>query len=142
ATRSPLLPLTGAIGGDATGRGACVGEIRVRIPPGLPDHQVGDGVVAFGAWRTFTEPVVPSRWPDDPRYHGYLVVDSILDIPGEADSTPPFWLRLRGQADARLERVFPDHLALVEGLLLGRREYIDPEIADRYTRSGLTHLLA
>ncbi len=142
ATRSPLLPLTGAVGGRADGTGACVGEIRIRIPPGQADLGVGDRIVAFGRWRTFTEPVVTSAWPDDPRFHGYLVVDSVTEVLGGSASASPFWLRLRGAADARLERVFPDHLPLVEGLLLGRREYIDPEIADRYTRSGLTHLLA
>ena len=98
-------------------------------------------VRATGRWRSSPNAGRNTDWPGNAYYAGFMLVDSV-EVVEDGSNRAPFWLRLRGAIDARLERIFPEHLALVEGLLLGRREYIDPVVTDRYTRSGLTHLLA
>lgn len=139
--RAPLLPLYAELGVPGGDRGLCSGEIRIRIPPGSPEFQVGETLVASGGWRAFVDPVNLSAWPEDPAYQGFLLAAEVARDSSRA-FLPPLWLDLRHRTVARIERVFPGQTALVEALLLGRREYVDPEVLDRYTRSGLTHLLA
>jgi competence protein ComEC len=134
---APLIPILAEVG-DTT---ACSGEIRVRMPPDQASLPVGSFINLRGRWRTFTTPVAESAWPRNPVFHGFLLADSAF-VEADTPTRPSLWLRLRKRADQRLERIFPDHLPLVEALLLGRREYVDPEVRDRYTRSGLSHLLA
>jgi competence protein ComEC len=62
-------------------------------------------------------------------------------------SAPPAPLRhpllwTRGVLEARLYRLFPRHGALADALLLGRREGLDPALRQRFSDSGLSHLLA
>src|SRR5690606_37047543 len=133
----PLIPLLAS----AEGSGGCRAEIRIRIPRGQPNLPVGAAITAVGTRRTFTDDAGLRPWPRHPAFHGFLLADS-TSISKDADLEPSFWLRLRGRTDQRLERIFTDHLPLVEALLLGRREYVDPVVRERYTRSGLSHLLA
>lgn len=139
--RPPLLPLHGTITDAASGGGRCSGEIRLRVPRGGRDFPAGVPIIATGSWRTFAAPALASRWPEDPRFRGFLLATTISPDTS-ATGSPPFWLGLRNRTVTRIEKVFPHDTALVEALLLGRREYVDPVIIDRYTRSGLTHLLA
>lgn len=134
-TGRPLLPLVRATSGES----GCKGEIRVRMPAGEEELLVGSTVTAFGTWRTFSRPLVRSEWPSDPRYHGFLLADSVQV---DRNSPAPPWLLARRWTDNRILELFPDHGPIVEALILGRREYLDPAVRDRYTRSGLSHLLA
>lgn len=137
--RSPLVPFDAATVRERPG---CGGEIRVRLPKDQPALDASSALTLHGRWRAYSTPVVRPVWPRDPRFHGYLLVDSLSasDAPGGAGFQP--WLRLQAAADARLARLFPRHLSLVEALVLGRREHMDPDVNDRFVRSGLAHLLA
>jgi competence protein ComEC len=137
SARVPLLPLVGA---ELETPAGCGGEIRVRMPAAQEALPPGTGLILTGKWRRYATPVVPSRWPRDPRHHGFLLVDSV-DIVDESGRRPAS-LGLRARADSRLAGLFPGHLEMVEALLLGRREYMDPEVRDRFARAGLSHLLA
>ncbi|MEX2569797.1 MAG: DNA internalization-related competence protein ComEC/Rec2 [Gemmatimonadota bacterium] len=119
----------------------CRGELRVRMPGTGPMLPAGSRLHLIGTWRTFAPPVTRSAWPRDPRFRGFLLVDSVV----AATPTGPeagVWLRTRARADAALEALFPDHLELMEALVLGRREYMDSGTRDRFARAGLSHLLA
>lgn len=136
---SPLLPLLVT---EVEGTAACSGEIRVRIPARIHELTLGSEVTIVGKWRLsrFAGDPRTDAWPSDPRFSGFVIADSVR-IESDAPA-PPLWLRMRAHTDERLERIFSKHLPLVEALLLGRREYVDPAIRDRYARSGLAHLLA
>jgi competence protein ComEC len=137
AAGSPLLPLLGA---EVAGIAGCGQELRLRLPRGTDDLPAGTHVIVHGVWRTFPAPVVGSRWPRDPRFHGYLVTDSVQVVAGDGGAS--LWLRLRGHGGIALAQLFPHHLPMVEALLLGRREYVDSAVRDRFARAGLSHLLA
>ncbi|MQA89853.1 MAG: DNA internalization-related competence protein ComEC/Rec2 [Gemmatimonas sp.] len=134
----PLLPLLRARHSERPG---CTGELRIRFPPDLPPIPVGARIELVGAWRTFDIGADRSLWPRDPRFRGFVLVDSLTGgVPSvSADNLA---LRLRAGADRRLERLFPRHVDLVEALVLGRREYVDRELRDRFARAGLSHILA
>ena len=135
--RTPLLPLLGA---SPIGRPACSVELRVRLPADHPGLHPGTALTLHGRWRTFDPPVLRSAWPRDPRFLGFLIADSATIAP-DADR-PPLRLAVRARADAALETLFPRELEMMEALVLGRREYVDPVVRDRYARAGLSHLLA
>jgi competence protein ComEC len=149
---NPVLPLedaTLAVGSASmAGGGAaaashveCEGSIRVRMPDGTATVPAGTAVTLTGVWRRSSGRVTGTGWPRDPFYAGYIVVDSIIAV-AEPDFASGPLLAMRGGTETALRELFPDHSALAEGLLLGRRERIDPELQERFTRSGLVHLLA
>jgi len=135
---APRVPL---IATEVNGSPACAGEIRIRPAAVEIELAAGTRVIAAGRWRTFPTELDGDLWPRDPRFHGSLLAESLAAIDDDFPASS-FWLRVRGAADERLAKIFPNHLPLAEGLLLGRREYVDRDVLDRYTRSGLTHLLA
>ncbi len=135
--RTPLLPLLDAAIDDLP---RCDVELRVRLPPDLPRLDPGTRITLRGGWRTFDPPVISSPWPQDPRFLGFLAADTAIATPAAARA--PLHLRARARADAALEALFPNDIEMVEALVLGRREYVDPVVRDRYARSGLSHLLA
>lgn len=135
----PLLPL---LGGSVTQVPGCGGEFRVRLPPDENALLPGSAVLLRGEWRSFARPVTPSAWPRNPLFRGFLRADTLLiPDPSSADPISP-WLGLRARADRAFSRLFPEHQSFVEALLLGRREYVDPAVTERFTTSGLSHLLA
>ena len=140
--RSPLLP-TEAEGVWWRGRplAGCMGGVRVRFPEGTPPLRAGSRLWLRGEWIQARAPVVASRWPRDPMYAGLLAADTVL-----AAAAPDFFrhplLTLRGRAEQHLYELFPRHAALADALVLGRREALDPEVRERFARSGLVHLLA
>jgi len=140
--RTPLLPLavrrsTGAGGTVA----ACRVEVRIRLPRGTPALAAGTEIRAAGEWRLLPSPVDPGRWPRDPAYRGYLLARrSAAVAPAEFARHP--LLALRGRAERQIRRLFPRNAALADALVLGRRETLDRELADRFAASGLVHLLA
>lgn len=140
--RPPLLPLLATdIRGARAVTSGCRGEIRVRIPEGEDPLLAGSELELEGRWVRFSEPVVRSAWPRDPRYQGFLAVDEVIRAePPRLDLHP--LLTLRGRSEQHLRRIFPEHGALAEALLLGRREYVDSALRERFTQAGLAHLLA
>ena len=138
AARVPLLPLLHA---TVAGIPGCTGEFRVRLPADTPGLPPGATLLISGEWRAFSNPVSPSAWPREPLYHGFIRADSVRILA----ATPSAWsplMRIRTRADEAFTRLFPDHHAMVEALLLGRREYVDPVVTEQFAASGLTHLLA
>src|SRR5690606_1477400 len=86
---SPRLPLEASSIGGFPG---CTGEVRVRMPPGEPDLPPGSVLTVTGRWREYIPAEGSSPWPADPRYHGFVIADSVIvDANSAADS--PFWLR-------------------------------------------------
>ncbi|MEX2583793.1 MAG: DNA internalization-related competence protein ComEC/Rec2 [Gemmatimonadota bacterium] len=137
--RPPLLPLDPV---RSVEDAVCSEELRVRMPPEQASLRPGAHLEIAGTWRTFTPPLVRSPWPRDPRFLGFLLVDSVRVGPARSGGFGGFALGLRARADERLQRLFPRHIELVEALVLGRREYVSTELRDRFSRAGLSHLLA
>lgn len=139
---APLLPLV-QTRLDGTGA-SCTGEFRVRMPVGQTALPPGSTLDVRGEWRRFAPPGGPNHWPRDPRFHGFLRADTVTLLP-EAEGREGVSgaaLAARARADRTLGRLFPDHQPLVEALLLGRREYVDPLVRTRFANAGLSHLLA
>jgi len=136
--RSPSLPLLRPV---LQGGAKCGGEIRVRLPDGGDPLEIGTPITLHGRWRTSTFTTTDGPWPRDARFRGYLAVDSV-SVESRRERGGPSLLGLRGSADRSLHSLFPRHAVLVEALLLGRREYLDAETRERFSRAGLSHLLA
>lgn len=135
----PLLPLEQAAVVRGTQR--CAGDVRVLLPQETPAALAGSHVVVSGTWQRSRTHGEPSPWPSPGFRAGYLRGDSVVAV------SPPHPLRhplltLRGRSEAHLLALFPRHFALVEALLLGRRERLDPAVRERFSLAGLSHLLA
>ena len=134
----PLLPMERA---RVRGRGwECSAPVRLVLPPGGEAALAGARIHARGTWVPATT-FSPSAWPRDGYRAGYIRADSVLSTSPPSLLRHPF-LTLRGRSERLLRDLFPRHFALVEALLLGRRERLDPAVRDRFTRAGLSHLLA
>lgn len=139
AGQTPLLPLLHA---RLQGSGVrCTGEVRVRLPDEFTAGGAGTRVALEGEWVTLGAGVLRSSWPADRTYAGFVATDSVIASYLPDPRSNPL-LTLRGRTDDLLQRLFPRHGAMAEALLLGRRERVDPELRDRFARSGLVHLLA
>lgn len=117
----------------------CGSRILVRADEGA---WVGAGggarIRVAGRWLAFPPDGGSLRRP---RWAGTLVADSVVVLrPPSVRSEPA--ATLRGRAQERIGRLFPDHAGLVEALILAQRGGIDPAIRDRFARAGLAHLLA
>lgn len=136
---------SGAFGG--TERGRLVGDGRsLELPAG--SVRPGELLRIDPA----TAPSAPARGPivrgagGQPRWT--LAPDELRRLsPASSDALTRLRVRLvelRARATARLEARFADpRLAgLVAAILLGERGGLDPELADRFTRTGTRHLLA
>jgi competence protein ComEC len=138
----PLLPVSAReVWRSGQRLEGCGGAIRVRLPDGDDGHLAGTVLVLHGEWTRFAAPVVPSGWPADPRYAGFLRVDSLSVLEPASLLAFPL-LTLRGRSERHLHSLFPHHGPLAEALLLGRREQMDPALRERFARAGMAHLLA
>jgi competence protein ComEC len=140
--RLPLLPLEIEEAYGARGPlPSCRVEARVRLPKGTGALLAGTELRVEGAWRRMPRPVMPGAWPADPAWAGFVFAK-------EATVTAPPTLRghplltLRGRTERQITKLFPRNAALADALLLGRRETLDRDLADRFAQSGLVHLLA
>lgn len=138
--RPPLLPLAAARIGSDPGP-VCTSPVRVILPEGTPEALAGSEVSFRGLWIRSRRNDDGSPWPIDGYRAGYFRAAGTVQV------TPPDPLRhplltARGLSERHLQRLFPTHFALVEALLLGRRERVDEAVLDRFSRAGLTHLLA
>lgn len=134
---APLVPLH-----DATLRAGgltCRGDIRARAPEGVRALPAGASVMLQGRWRAARPD--PTPWPAEPAYAGIVLTDRLLAARPPSPARHPL-LFLRGRAQERIAALFPRQAPLVDALLLGRREEVDPAVAERFTRAGLVHLLA
>jgi competence protein ComEC len=121
-----------------SGEPGCGRQLSVRPPPGATAFGAGTPISFVGEWRRYD--TRSSKWPKDPTHLGFLLADSAsADIRG--DGAAPL-LAARGGVADRISTLYPDHLPLVEALVLGRRDYLDPALRDRFARAGLSHLLA
>lgn len=142
AARRALLPVDASAVSSAGGPIAgCTGGMRVRLPRGSDSALAGTEVVLRGRWRPMPKPVLGSAWPREPAWAGFVMVDSLAVVaPPRAAAHPLLWAR--GRAEAQLHRLMGRHGPLADALLLGRRETLDRDLADRFAQTGLVHLLA
>jgi competence protein ComEC len=140
--RVPLLPFRVAeLAADGRAIAGCTPVLRVRLPRSFPEVPAGTRLGISGEWIRSPPPLLPSAWPADPRWAGWMAGDSAVLVAQAASAGFPL-LRMRGRSEARLRSLVPAHPALVEALVLGRRERLDPAVRERFARAGLAHLLA
>jgi len=130
ATRSAVVQLTdpvAASGGVADGvvrGGACGGTLTIRWPEA---HAAHGGTT----W------VVAGRFLGDAA-RGVLVARRVRAL----DATPRGRGALRDRVAERSRALFGARAPLVDALVIARRTELDAELRERYTRSGLAHLLS
>ena len=140
--RNPLLPLhVTSVASEGRPVAACDVEMRVRLPRSTGAFAAGTELTLTGDWRLLPSPVTPSRWPRSAAYRGFVAADTVSVEAAPSFARHPL-LAMRGRTEAQLHRLFPRHGPLADALLLGRRETLDRELADRFAKSGLVHLLA
>ena len=129
-TRSAIVQLSdpvGPMGGVADGvvaAGACRGVLAIRWPAGY-------------AARGGTTWVVAGRFLPDPR-GGILVARGARVL----DPVPRGRGALRDRIAERSRHLFGTRAPLVDALVIARRTELDADLRERYTRSGLAHLLS
>src|SRR5262245_47244765 len=104
--------------------GACGGTLTIRWPPGY-------------AARGGTTWIVAGRFLGDAN-SGVLVARRVRVL----DSTPRGRGALRDRVAERSRALFGARAPLVDALVIARRAELDAELRERYTRSGLAHLLS
>jgi len=130
ATRATIIRLldpavaAGAVV-EATGQGAtCQGTLVIRWPPGHPA-------------RGGTTWVVAGRFLGDAN-RGVLVARRVRQL----DDVPRGRGALRDRIAERSRALFGTRAPLVDALVIARRADLAAELRERYTRSGLAHLLS
>jgi len=135
----PLLPSSVAVDGAPLPR--CIGAVRVRLPEEMPPTAAGSALRVRGEWRASARPVLGSAWPREPLHAGFLASEEVE--PAVLGTTfRSGMLGLRGATEMRMLDLFPGHASLMDGLVLGRREAMDPALRDRFARAGMAHFLA
>jgi len=129
-TRSVIVQLAdpvSATGGVAEGvvrTGTCRGILVIRWPEGHPAH-------GGSTW------VVAGRFLGEGG-RGILVARRVRQL----DAVPHGRGALRDRIAERSRRLFGTRAPLVDALVIARRAELDAELRERYTRSGLAHLLS
>ena len=121
--RDPVAAAGGVVEGDAHA-GSCGGTVKLRWP---------EGHVARGG----TTWLVAGRWLGDAD-RGILVARRARML----DGTPRGRGALRDRIAARSARLFGSRAPLVDALVIARTAELDPELRERYARSGLAHILS
>ncbi|HEX9611392.1 MAG TPA: DNA internalization-related competence protein ComEC/Rec2 [Gemmatimonadales bacterium] len=104
--------------------GSCGGMLRLRWPEVRPA-------------RGGTTWVVAGRWLGNAD-RGVLVVRRAKEL----DPVPRGRGAARDRIAAKSAELFGSRAALVDALVIGRRAELDAKVRERYTRSGLAHLLS
>ncbi len=100
----------------------CGGRMRLRfVTEDLPT--IGATVVVVGTVHT----------------SGWIRVRHFRSMPSYR---VPLRFRIRERIAGRIQRLYGARAALVDAIVLGRRENLDPELRARFTSAGLAHLLA
>ena len=129
-THAAIIHLTdpaSAAGGVVEGvvrAGPCDGTLVIRWPQGY-------------AARGGTTWVVAGRFLGD-SHRGILVARRVRQL----DDVPHGRGALRDRVAERSRRLFGARAPLVDALVIARRAELDAELRERYTRSGLAHLLS
>ena len=119
----PALPSGGVVEGSVYG-GSCGGSLTIRWP---------QGYTARGG----TTWVVAGRFLGEGR-RGILVARRVRQL----DAEPRGRGALRDRVAERSRALFGTRAPLVDALVIARRTDLDAELRERYTRSGLAHLLS
>lgn len=122
--RDPVGVAGGIVEGDARA-GSCGGKLKLRWPEG---HAARGGTT----W------VVAGRWLGRDPDRGIFVARRTRLL----DGTPRGRGALRDHIAARSARLFGSRAPLVDALVIARTAELDPEIRERYARSGLAHILS
>ena len=119
----PVPDSGGAVDADVVG-GACGGALRLKWPEG---HGAAGGTtwVVAGRWTGFGE-------------RGVLVVRRAHQL----DPVPRGRGAWRDRLAARTAELFGARAPLVNALVFAPNTALDPEIRERYARSGLAHILS
>ena len=120
----PVAAAGGVVEGDARAGGACGGALKLRWPEAHPA-------------RGGTTWIVAGRWLGDAD-RGILVARRTRLL----DGTPRGRGALRDRIAARSARLFGTRAPLVDALVIARTADLDPEVRERYARSGLAHILS
>ncbi|HXM38653.1 MAG TPA: DNA internalization-related competence protein ComEC/Rec2 [Gemmatimonadales bacterium] len=121
--RDPVAATGGVADGDVRG-GPCGGSLTIRWPQGYAAH-------GGTTW------VVAGRFLGDAQ-RGVLVARRLRQL----DAQPRGRGALRDHAAQRSRALFGARAPLVDALVIARRAELDAELRERYTRSGLAHLLS
>lgn len=121
--RDPAPTAGGVVEADVTG-GPCRGTVMIRWPPGYGAH-------GGTTW------VVAGRFLGDAE-RGILVGRRLRLL----DAQPRGRGSLRDRLAERSRQLFGARAPLVDALVIARRAELDAELRERYTRSGLAHLLS
>jgi competence protein ComEC len=130
ATHSAILQLTdpapekGGVVDGVVQAGPCRGSLTVRWPEGHPAH-------GGTTW------VVAGRFLGNGS-RGVLVARRVREL----DTVPRGRGALRDRIAERSRRLFGTRAPLVDALVIARRAELNAELRERYTRSGLAHLLS
>lgn len=108
---------------------SCRGDVAARWPRGAP-ARAGARVEITGRWMP--------REGIGGRPGGTLVISQVR----LERTDPSLGDRLRNRLVETSRRLYGARSAVVDALILGRRGGIDPELQDRFARSGLVHLLS
>ena len=119
----PVSSQGGVVDADAVA-GRCGGPLRLRWPE---EHAARGG----------TEWVVAGRW-SGVADRGVLVVRRLVRL----DATPRGRGAMRDRLAARSAELFGARAPIVDALVFAPNAVLDPDIRERYVRSGLAHLLA
>ncbi|HTI04577.1 MAG TPA: DNA internalization-related competence protein ComEC/Rec2 [Gemmatimonadales bacterium] len=115
---------TGGVVDASVQDGRCGGTVTVRWP-------TGHGARGGTTW------VVAGRFLGEGD-RGVLVARRVREL----DATPRGRGALRDRIAERSRRLFGSRAPLVDALVIARRTDLDAELRERYTRSGLAHLLS
>jgi len=117
-------PTNGGIVDAQVHPGVCGGAVRLRWPE---DHAAAGGTmwVVAGRWSGFAD-------------RGVLVVRRARQV----DPVPRGRGALRDRLTARTAELFGSRAAIVNALVFAPNATLDPEVRERYVRSGLAHLLS
>jgi len=117
-------PSTGGVVEASVRGGPCRGTLTLRWPDGHPAH-------GGTTW------VVAGRFLGDGS-RGVLVARRVREL----DAVPRGRGALRDRVAERSRQLFGSRAPLVDALVIARRAELDAELRERYTRSGLAHLLS
>jgi len=137
-------------------RSSCVGQHARTAIVQLTDPAPSAGGVVEGSVRsTACYGTLTIRWPEGHPAHGgttWVVAGRFLGDGGrgilvarrvrELDAVPRGRGALRDRIAERSRRLFGTRAPLVDALVIARRAELDAELRERYTRSGLAHLLS
>ena len=112
--------------------GGCRASIPVRLPRSVEGPLPGAWLRATGPWRATVGPAREWAGPGE-----LQAVHTMIE-----ERSQRGLLHWRVRVEQRVRVLFPGHAAVVSALVLAKRDGLDPEVRDSFTRAGTAHLLA